>query len=120
MHDPEKKAAVVAALIAGEGVCEVAREHGVALQTVSRWKSEIPEIIASVPARRAADMGDLLVRFLDAALGGLTYRHEHHYRDPDWLKNQTAQHLAALDEVTVEKSIRLFEAQARANGRRGD
>jgi len=62
-------------------------------------------------------MGDELLRFMGAALEGLTFRHETLYRDPDWLGKQTAQHLAALDEMTIEKCIRLFEAQAKANAR---
>lgn len=52
-HPPHVKAAVIASLMVGDSVTEVAREHGIPKQTVSRWKPEanayLREIVRSSP-----------------------------------------------------------------------
>ena len=48
-HEPEIRAAVMAALLAGQGVSAVARKYRLPESTVSRWKAD---------ARREAGLSD--------------------------------------------------------------
>lgn len=41
MHDPEIKATVTAALLAGQGISECSRIYGVAKATIAGWRDEI-------------------------------------------------------------------------------
>lgn len=42
-HSPEKKAAVIADLMAGGGIRETAKKHGIDHKTVSGWGEKIPQ-----------------------------------------------------------------------------
>ena len=103
-HEPEIRAAVMAALLAGRGVCEVARQHKLPESTVSRWRAD---------ARRDAgltdDVGQLLMEYLTANLTTLRAQAVA-FRDPAWLREQPAGELGVLHGILCDKSIRLLEA----------
>jgi transposase-like protein len=103
-HAPEVRAAVAAALLAGQGVGEVAAQYRLPTSTVSRWKRE---------ARRAAgqseDVGELLLAYLRENLSTLTAQAVV-FRDPEWLRTQPAGELAVLHGVMTDKAVRLLEA----------
>ena len=103
-HPPEVRAAVMAAVLAGQGVSQVAAEYNLPTSTVSRWKSE---------ARREAglsdDVGALLLDYLTENLSTLTAQAVV-FRDPEWLRTQAAGELAVLHGVMCDKAVRLLEA----------
>ena len=105
-HEPEIRAAVMSALLSGQGVSEVAREYRLPESTVSRWKKE---------ARREAgltdDVGRLLLEYLTANLATLQAQAVA-FRDPVWLKEQPAGEVGVLHGILCDKSIRLLEALA--------
>lgn len=103
-HEPEVRAAAMSALLAGQGVSEVAREYRLPESTVSRWKAD---------ARREAgltdDIGELLLGYLRENLQSLRAQVVA-FRDPAWLKEQRAGELGVLHGILCDKSIRLLEA----------
>ncbi len=103
-YSPETRAAVMAALLAGQGVSEVAREYRVSESTVSRWKK-----VARKEAGFSEDVGGLLLSYLAANLTTLKAQAEV-FRDPKWLRTQEAGALAVLHGVLTDKAVRLLEA----------
>lgn len=103
-YEPETKAAVMAALLAGQGVTEIAREYRIPESTVSRWKK-----LARAEAGRTEDIGELLMEYLTENL--MTLRAQAiAFRDPQWLAAQEAQQAAVLHGVLTDKAVRLLEA----------
>ena len=103
-HPPEVRAAAMAALLAGQGVGDVAAEYRLPTSTVSRWKAE-----ARREAGRSDDVGELLLDYLRENLSTLTAQAVV-FRDPVWLKGQAAGELAVLHGVMTDKAVRLLEA----------
>ena len=102
--DPEVRAAVMSALLAGQGVGETAQRYELPKSTVSRWKAE-----ARLAAGRCEDVGLLLLDYLRENLTTLTAQAVV-FRDPAWLRSQEAGSLAVLHGVMADKSTRLLEA----------
>ena len=121
-HSDETKAAVMAALLAGQGIHEVAREFHLDASTVSRWRAKLPaaqqQAAAAATAEReqgaADEFGQLLAGYLRSTLISLRAQTEH-FGDPLWLKGQNAADLAVLHGVQTDKAIRLLEAAERAD-----
>jgi transposase-like protein len=107
-HDPEVKAAVMAALLAGQGVNEAAREYSLPTSTVSRWRK-----IARLEAGQEEDVGTLLMGFLVAALETVTAQ-QLVFSDPEWVRKQKASDMAILHGVQVDKIVRLLEAMSKS------
>jgi transposase-like protein len=107
-HDPEVKAAVMAALLAGQGVNEAAREYSLPTSTVSRWRK-----IARLEAGQEEDVGTLLMGFLMAALETVTAQ-QLVFSDPEWVRKQKASDMAILHGVQVDKIVRLLEAMSKS------
>lgn len=103
-HPPEVKGAVMAALLAGQGVTEVAKEYDLPTSTVSRWKARARE-----KAGRSNDVGELLLDYLQENLRTLRAQ-AHAFRDPEWLRAQEADAAAVLHGVLTDKAVRLLEA----------
>ena len=105
VHSAETKAAAMAALLAGQGVSEVARQYDhLPSSTVSRWRAD---------ARREAglsdNVGELLLGYLTANLETLQSQAVF-FRDSEWLRDQPAGELAVLHGVMTDKAVRLLEA----------
>lgn len=113
-HDPQVKAAVMAALVAGQLPAEVARDFKLDQSVVSRWAKQIPEKMQEVASQKTRDFGEMLGNYLEELLTTATEQ-QLHFRDKDWLKRQPASDLAVLHGVCIDKGIRLFEAAARAS-----
>ncbi|HEY3281410.1 MAG TPA: hypothetical protein VGN26_03985 [Armatimonadota bacterium] len=111
-HTPEVKAAVMAALMAGQGICEVAKRYGIDKSTCSRWRAEQPEALQHVATQKAERADELLFTYLEETLTTLAVQ-ARHFRDPAWLKEQHASELAILHGVQTDKAIRLLEALQR-------
>jgi hypothetical protein len=113
--DDQTRAAIMAALMAGQGVTEVSKAFQVAKSTVSRIKSLISQSdLEQLGTKKENDFGELLAGYLRETLITLTAQ-ARVFRDENWLKQQPAGELAVLHGVQTDKAIRLLEAVERAN-----
>ena len=109
-YPPELRAAVMAALLSGQGVSEVAREYDVPTSTVSRWKDRARARVRDANAIEDPDeIGILLLRFLRSGLEALDAQHKL-VGDEEWLVQQGASEVAVLHGVTFDKVFRVLEA----------
>ena len=139
-HNPEIKAAVLAALLTGQGVEFVAKTFGLSPNTVKTWKKGSKHLtfkgdvhpqkrddlvkgegepVGEVSGELAIDDGvdvysRLVGEYLRENLTTLAAQQKF-FRDPDWLKRQSASDLAVLHGVAADKAIRLLEAAEAAN-----
>lgn len=116
-YSPEVKAAVMAALMTGQSVSSVAKEYSIPKGTVSGWK-EVTESLGGsegVATQKRELIGDLLFEYLVANLKSIKLQVEH-FGDKKWLERQSADALAVLHGVTVDKAVRLLEALTVSNG----
>lgn len=117
-HSDETRSAVMAALLAGQGVNEVAREYKIDPSIVSRWRKSIPETqLQQVAIEKKEHIGDLVEKHLRASLIACE-RIAQITNDDVWLSKQSGDSLAVFYGVLSDKSLRLLEAAqnaARAN-----
>lgn len=113
-YTDEQKAAVMAALLAGQSVSEVAREYKIPEGTIKDWSSRTDRSVP-VATGKKAEIGELLVEYVRENLTTLREQAVV-FRDPEWLRKQGASELAVLHGVLMDKSIRLLEAMGSANG----
>lgn len=106
-YSPETKAAVMAALLAGQSVSQAAKAYSIPRGTVGRWSAEIE----TERYRKKAEIGELLIEYLKEGLTTLREQVKV-FRDEAWLKEQSASELAVLHGVIADKQIRLLEALA--------
>ena len=112
-HSDETKAAVMAALLTGQGVGEIAKAYKLPESTVRLWRESIPEDeYAKVCAKKEDDFGDLVGHYLRETLITLAVQVQQ-FRKPDWLEKQPASEAAVLHGVLTDKAIRLLEAAER-------
>src|SRR5262245_1738659 len=117
---PEVEAAVMAALLTGQGVMEVAREVKVSNATVSRLKARLSnETLNDIESKKRADFGELLAGYLAETITTLRAQ-ARFFRNETWLKQQSAADLGLLHGIQCDKAIRLLEAIERANYEWGD
>lgn len=112
-HSQEKKAAVMAALLAGQSIREVARDYKIPSSTVGAWAKEAKNV-QIVPDTKKEELGDLIVDYVRTTLKTLKIQAEH-FGDKSWLANQDADAVAVLHGVQTDKAIRLLEAIAAAS-----
>lgn len=108
-HAPETKAAVMAALLTGQSIHEVARSYRVPVTTVREWQRHLGTADEVVRSEKTAGLGDLLADYLRESLTTLAVQ-VRVFRDEDWLRKQDASDLAVLHGVSVDKAVRLLEA----------
>lgn len=113
-HDPEKKAAVMAALLSGQSIDSIVTDYNVPRGTVAGWKREL-NAAELYDTEKKADIGELLLIYLRANLETLAAQVKL-FADPQWLREQSASEAAVLHGVMTDKAIRLMEAFGRANG----
>lgn len=109
-YSDETKAAVIAALLAGQSVSAVAKEYDIPKGTVSSWKTRD---VAGV-ATQKAEIGDLLIEYLTENLKTLR-RQAELFRTEEWLMDQPASDAAVLHGVLTDKAVRLLEALSAAD-----
>jgi len=111
-YTDETKAAVLAALLAGQSINSVAREYKIPPGTISNWKNR-----QGVPKngiqKKVDDIGELLISYLQTNLKTLQKQADF-FGDESWLKKQTASDAAVLHGVMTDKSVRLLEAMSNA------
>lgn len=116
-YSDETKAAVMASLLAGQSVGEVARQYSVPAATVRSWKSRQAngEGVATVATEKKEQVGEMLVGYLQEVL--LTLQQQAvFFRSKDWLQKQDASSAAVLHGVLADKATRLLEALGRTDG----
>ena len=106
-YSEETKAAVLAALLAGQSINSVAREYKIPKGTVSAWKNR--GVAKKATQKKIDSIGELLVSYLQTTLRTLQKQAEI-FGDETWLKKQTASDAAVLHGVMTDKSVRLLEA----------
>lgn len=116
VYNDETKAAVMAALLAGQSVSSVAREYKIPKGTVSDWKRKAAgEASGAKPTQKRAAIGDLLVDYLETNLHTLKEQ-SRLFSDHEWLRGQDASQLAVLHGVVADKTVRLLEALGGSDG----
>ncbi len=110
-HNPDTKAAVMAALLSGQGVDDVAASYSLPESTIKGWKRELEANGRIVQPEKTAELGDLILEYVRQNLTTLTVQAEH-FRDRAWLQKQPADQLAVLHGVVADKTIRILEAIA--------
>lgn len=107
-HSDEIRAQVQAALLAGQGVSEVARAYKLPRQTVSRIKGQLQKTGQNGTEKRER-LGSLLCHYLQANLNALAEQAKI-AGDPSYVRRQPAAELATLHGVMADKAARLLEA----------
>jgi hypothetical protein len=106
----ETKSAIIAALMTGQGVTVVAKKYKVDKATVSRIKSKISESdLQQLSTEKKEKIGDLIAKYLEESLHTLSVQ-QAHFRDKQWLKEQSAAELGPLHGIIADKVFRILEA----------
>lgn len=105
-----KKAAVIAALLAGQGVNQVAEAYKVPKSSVSRLKKLIPrEKLEQVGTQKGEHIAELISANLEASFGAI-----HNIlkvtENAEWLNKQPADELGTFLGITADKVFRVLEA----------
>ncbi|HYW87276.1 MAG TPA: helix-turn-helix domain-containing protein [Chloroflexota bacterium] len=101
-HSPEFRAQVVAAVLAGTGISQAARDFGVDKATVSEWcaRAHVP----TIPTIKTETDTDLLMRYFRAALRTLIAQTEV-FGDEQYCRAQEADKLAIAHGVLADKLV---------------
>lgn len=113
-HSDETKAAVMAALLAGQSANSVAKEYQLPKSTVSRIRAQMGDL-EPVGTQKQNRIGELLGEYVECNLITLKAQSEH-FRDKTWLGRQPASELAVLHGVLADKTIRILEAAEAGDG----
>lgn len=109
-YDEATKAAVMAALLAGQSINSAAKEYNIPVGTIKYWRAKT-ETFNTVDLQKREEIGKRLHSYLLAALDALKSQ-TMVFSDETWLRKQPANELAVLHGVIADKGIRLLEAIA--------
>lgn len=112
-HPPEVRAAVIAALLAGQGVREVATQYKLDKAVVSRWKSTIaPHELQRVATKQADEFTELIANTLRNILKTVAISAERIGTKEGWawLRQHDPSSVATLLGVLTDKGFRICEA----------
>jgi transposase-like protein len=106
----EVRAQIIAALLVGQGVSEIARQYKIDASTVSRLKKVIPsEKLQQVAIQKRDELSDLIGEFLTEGFKAVK-NIWNITENNDWLSQQPAHELATFVGVTSDKLFRVLEA----------
>lgn len=109
-HDPDTKAQVIAALLTGQGVNEVAEQYRIPKSTVSGWKRQISESeLNKIELKKAHEIGEMILGYVAQNLSTVTSQLET-AGDREWLRKQSASEFAVLHGVLIDKAVRILGA----------
>jgi transposase-like protein len=112
-HSDETRAAVMAALLTGQGVSEIAAEYKLPESSVRNWKRQLSsEQLAEVSAKKGERLETLLFDYLTTVLSTLQKQAEIVGTEA-YIRKQPADSLAVLHGVMADKAIRILEAAER-------
>lgn len=110
-HSDEVRAEALSALLAGQGVNEVARKYKLPKATVSRLKNSIgPEQLEQVETQKRSSIADLIEGHLSASLKAAQAIARRVETDDQWFAKQNAADVGVLYGILTDKSIRILEA----------
>lgn len=113
-HSDEVQQQVMAALLAGQGVTEVAKAYNLPDSTVSDLRKRVDDEYGDLRSKnKGAVIESLLFDYLSTMLGTLKSQAEI-AGEREYIFKQPAGELAVLHGVMADKSIRLLEAIERA------
>lgn len=108
-HSQDIQAKVIAALLAGAGVVEIAREMNLPQSTVSTYKAEIPaDKFDELRCKKGERLDDLVYDYLVQNLASLRTQSAI-AGDVAYIQKQPAGELATLHGVMADKTVRLLE-----------
>ncbi len=115
-YSEETKAAVLAALLAGQSQSEVAAQYHIPVGTIAAWSARASggASAASTSSDKRRRIGELLLTYLEANLNALTVQ-AHVFAEESWLKKNRAEQVGVLHGILTDKAIRLLEAFARSD-----
>lgn len=108
-HPDETRAAVLAALLAGQSINAVAAQFKVGRATVAAWRDAAGLKAGHVGPQSREAIGALVIDYLAEALTTLKSQ-QTFFRDSAWLGKQDAADLAVLHGVTADKAFRIISA----------
>lgn len=114
-YSPEVKATVMAALMDGQTVRQIEREHGVPKSTVAAWGKEAEALtggVQPVPDTKKERIQSLLVDLFIAKIESQIALAKHAGNE-EWLQKQDAGGVANLLGVSDDKLIRMLEKYER-------
>jgi DNA-binding IclR family transcriptional regulator len=119
-HPKGTREAVIAALLTGQGVGEIARDLKLPDSTVRNYKRELSATqIAELNQKRAQQLDDMLWDHIEATFAAqkaiLT-----HVQSPKYIQRHNPSDLAVFVGVTNDKAIRILDAIERARSPRRD
>jgi hypothetical protein len=110
-HSETTKAAVLSAILEGQGVGEIAKKYKLPQQTVSSLKKKLTEIeFGEVRSKKRENLTDLVEGHLSESLKAATSLAKKCSTDNVWFREQSASEIAALYGTLSDKAIRLLEA----------
>lgn len=114
-HSEQVRAQVIAALLAGQGVTEVATQYNLAKSVVSRLKASLSDgEMEQVGTQKRLSLATLIENLLRMSLETAT-RLAHNSQDEQWFYKQNAADVAILFGVITDKSIKIVEAAENAS-----
>lgn len=109
-HPPEVKAAVMAALLTGQSVSEVATAYSLDVSVVSRWRKRLSSTtLQEVASKRADDLESLLMDYVRTNLETLKAQSEI-VRERAYVEKQSASEIAVLHGVLADKTFRVLSS----------
>ena len=119
-YTPEVKAAVMAALLAGQSISSVAKKYEIPKGTVSGWQKQAgnplgalvnpsPGVATVATQKKQDEILDLMLDLVIAQLKSQIALADH-AGDKKWLTTQDASAIAMLIGVSNDKVFRLIEA----------
>src|SRR5689334_13430894 len=102
-HSDEVQARVMAALLAGQGVGEIAAEYDIPERTIREWQSAIPaDQFAELRRKKGDEIEQLLFDYLTANLKALRAQADV-TSEREYIIEQSADSLAVLHGVMADK-----------------
>ena len=111
-YTEETKAQVMAALLTGQSVSEVAKTYDIPRGTVANWSADRDKTLDQTQPNTKKEIGELLVEYLKASILALKAQAEV-FGDKQWLTKQPASELGVLHGIAADKAVRLLEALSR-------
>jgi transposase-like protein len=109
-HPPEVKAAVMAALLAGQGISQVARQFHLAKTTVENWKCALgPEKLVCTSTKTRDEIGAQIGELIVVNLKALRAQSEWVGQER-FLEKQLASELATLYGIIADRTFQILAA----------
>ncbi len=109
--DDSTRAAVLGALLEGQGVSQIARDMKLAKSTVSRYKNDLlPEQLEQVGTEKKDKITALIESHLETSLTCANELATKAATNKAWFNKQSAEGIAVLYGVLSDKAIRILEA----------